>query len=194
VVGLFVKRPWRLPRLLSAVPAVLGYFLQLTGRGPLKATLARAAFGGLEQSDVEGLAAAYVAAVRSQGVFPGALEAIAAHRAAGDRLVLMSASPDLYIPQLGALLGFDEVICTRLAWKDGRFDGELLGENCRGTEKLRHLERLKARHPGWNTIGYGNSTPDLDHLVHCDEAVYVNARGATRRALSDKGIRLADWR
>lgn len=194
MVGLFLKRPWRLPRLLLALPALIGYPFGLSGRGPLKAALARAAFGGLERADIERLSTAYVAAVREHGVFPEALAAIAAHRAAGDHLVLMSASPDLYIPKLGLLLGFDEVVCTRLAWVDGRFHGELLGENCRGPEKLRQLNRLKNRHPGMPTIGYGNSAPDLDHLVHCDAAVYVNARPAERERLAALGLRLADWR
>ena len=194
MVGLLLKRPWRLPRLLFFLPALAGYFLGMTGRGALKAALAQAAFGGLPRADIEQLSTAYVAAVRTQGLFPAALEAIAAHRAVGDHLVLMSASPDLYIPKLGLLLGFNETICTQLAWEAGRFNGTLLGENCRGPEKLRQLERLKARHPGLPTIGYGNSAPDLDHLVHCDEAVYVNARGTERARLIALGLRLVDWR
>ncbi|MEN9705380.1 MAG: hypothetical protein RLZZ393_1259 [Pseudomonadota bacterium] len=194
MVGLFLKRPWRLPRLLLALPALAGYPFELTGRGPLKAALARAAFGGLQRAEIERLSTAYVAAVREHGLFPAAVEAVAAHRAAGDYLVLMSASPDLYVPKLGALLGFDEVICTQLAWDGDAFNGALLGENCRGPEKRRQLGRLKDRHPGLSTIGYGNSAPDLDHLVLCDAAVYVNARGNERERLAAQGIGLVDWR
>jgi phosphatidylglycerophosphatase C len=167
--------------------------LKLSDRGRLKAALARAAFGGLARTDIDRLAADYVVRVQAQGVFPEALAAIAAHRAAGDHLVLMSASPDLYIPQLGAALGFTEVVCTRLAWQGNVFSGQLDSANCRGPEKLRQLERLKAAHPGLPTIGYGNSAPDLDHLIHCDHAVYVNARGGTRDRLTAQGITLVDW-
>ena len=194
MIGLFLRRPWRLPRLLLALPALAGYPLKLSDRGRLKAALARAAFGGLRRDDLQQLASRYVAQVRAHGVFPDALAAIAAHRAAGDVLVLMSASPDLYIPMLGKALGFDDVVCTRLGWQDDRFTGQLQSPNCRGPEKLRQLEQLKAAHPGKTTIGYGNSRPDLDHLRHCDAAVYVNAKGALRDQLTAQGIQLADWR
>ena len=194
MIGLFLRRPWRLPRLLLALPALAGYPLKLSDRGRLKAALARAAFGGFTRDDLQQLTARYVAQVRTHGVFPEALAAIAGHRAAGDVLVLMSASPDLYVPQLGKALGFDDVVCTHLGWQDDRFTGQLQSPNCRGPEKLRQLERLKAAHPGKATIGYGNSPPDLDHLLHCDAAVYVNAKGALRDQLTAQGIQLADWR
>ena len=42
------------------------------------------------------------------------------HRARGDRLLLMSASTDLYVPRIGRALGFDETICTRGALARGR--------------------------------------------------------------------------
>ena len=31
------------------------------------------------------------------------------------------------------------------------------------------------RIPGLPVIAYGNSTPDLDHMRRCEEAVFVNA-------------------
>ena len=58
---------------------------------------------------------------------------VKAHREAGDLLVLMSASTDLYVPQIGAALGFNEVICTGVAFDAaGRLDGALTTPNRRG--------------------------------------------------------------
>ena len=43
-----------------------------------------------------------------------ALAALQVHRAAGDHLVLLSASPDLYVPLIGRLLGFERTLCTEI--------------------------------------------------------------------------------
>jgi len=194
VTGLFLHRPWRLPRLLRVLPAFAGFFLGLTGRGELKAAIARAAFGGLARPDISQWVATYVSRVVPQALFGAALQAIAAHRAAGDYLVLMSASPDLYVPALGRALGFDEVISTELSWRGERFEGRLASPNRRGEEKRHCLDRLRAAHPGLRVFGYGNSAPDLPHLRVCDEAVYVNASGSTRARVQSLGIRTVDWR
>ena len=194
MIGLFLRRPWRLPRLLLALPAILGYALKRVGRGDLKAALARAAFGGLARKDVARLAADYVRRVVPGQLFGAALQAIATHRAAGDHLVLMSASPDLYVPALGAALGFDEVVCTQLSWRGERFEGRLASPNRRGEEKVRCLDALRLSHPGLSVVGYGNSEPDVAHLRRCEAAVYVNAQGALRIRLQSLGISTVDWR
>ncbi len=60
-------------------------------------------------------------------VQPWALEALAAHRREGSPLVLATTSPvDLVSPLAGAL-GFDAVIATRYAERDGRYTGRLEG-------------------------------------------------------------------
>lgn len=192
-MGVFLAKPWRLPRLLAAVPALLGYPLGLVDRGGLKACLARAGCGGLHRVEVARLAAAYATRVVPSRLFPAALDAIAAHRAAGDILILLSASPELFVPALGEALGFDIVVCTRLTWHGQQLDGALAGANCRGEEKLVQLQRLKAEHPGLPVTGYGNSPPDLVHLAHCEQAYYVNPPGRLGPRLAQAGVHAVHW-
>ncbi len=78
-------------------------------------------------------------------MFADALSRIEQHRKEGARLVLMSASTDLYVPAFGAALGFDEVICTGVRWDGDRLDGHLTTPNRRGTEKTRCFETLLRR-------------------------------------------------
>jgi HAD superfamily phosphoserine phosphatase-like hydrolase len=193
VIEQFVAQPWRLPRLLGVLLALLGYFLGLADRGTLKATVARAAFGGLTRDAIQQRSARYLEKVIPARLYPQALAAIASHRASGDRLILLSASPDLYVPALGRALGFDEVVCTRLRWDAERLDGHLQGANCRGAEKLRQLQRLRAAHPGLPVTAYGNSPADLAHLLTCEQAYYVNARGSLRTRLAGQGLHTVDW-
>jgi len=193
VIGLLLRRPWRLPRLVLAVPAVLGFALGLVDRGALKSAVIRAALGGLSHATVQAWTGRYVSTVVPARLFPDALQAIAAHRAAGDWLVLMSASPDLFVPALGRGLGFDQILCTEVRWDEERLNGSLVTANRRGEEKVRCLEALRRAHPGSPVTGYGNSDPDIAHLRLCDAAVYVNARGALRNRLQSLGMRIVDW-
>jgi phosphatidylglycerophosphatase C len=163
-------------------------------RGALKARLIRAAVGGAAREPVERWTADYVASLGDAELCPGALAAIAGHRAAGDRLVLLSASVDLYVPAIGRRFGFDESICTGVAWHEGRLDGALSSENRRGAEKRRCVEALRRRHPGARVTAYGNARSDFEHFAAADEAVLVNARPALRRLAVDAGFRTAEWR
>jgi phosphoserine phosphatase len=107
---------------------------------------------------------------------------------------LLSASPDLYVPELGAALGIADVTCTGLEWRSERLTGGLTTANRRGVEKARCLEELRARYPGRAITAYGNAASDLAHLQLADEGVLVNG---SRRALQDAAhlkIRAVTWR
>jgi phosphatidylglycerophosphatase C len=189
----FVRRHPRVgfwPRVLVA----LARYPLDRDRGRLKSRLIRIAMGGASRLEVEAWTADYVAAVGGAELCPGALTAIASHRAAGDRLVLLSASVDLYVPALARRLGFDEVICTEVAWRESRLDGALVTENRRAGEKRRCVESIRARIPGARFTAYGNARSDFAHLQAVDEPVLVNAPEALRRDAERLGFRTAEWR
>lgn len=52
--------------------------------------------------------------------------------------VVISASPDFLLGDIAERLGFDELICT----KHNAKTGAIIGENCRGEEKVRRLYEL----------------------------------------------------
>lgn len=124
---------------------------------------------------------------------PVALAVVEAHRAAGDHLVLLSASPDLYVPRIGRLLGFERTICTEIEWHGERLDGRLKTPNRRGEEKLRCLAWLREQYPGSPVIAYGNSASDLDHLRQADRALLVNADSAARRLAAKWNVAVSYW-
>jgi HAD superfamily phosphoserine phosphatase-like hydrolase len=158
----------------------------------LKSAFIRSTLGGRMRSQVEGWTAQFVPALLKGGVFADALSSIARHKQEGARLVLMSASTDLYVPAIAAALGFDEVICTGVRWKGDRLDGHLTTPNRRGTEKTRCFEALRKAHPG-TTAAYGNAGTDLDHLRLADHPLLVNAPPAARRKAAQLGIPCASW-
>ncbi len=181
-----VLRLWRLPGIVAG-------FLVDGDHGRIKSRVIRAVLGGLDRDSIANLTARFLDRRLAGLTRPAALAAVVGHRAQGDWLVLLSASTDVYVRDIGARLGFDEVICTELVWRDERLDGALATPNRRGPEKLRCLEALRARHPGARLAAYGNADSDLEHLVFADAPLLVNAsRGARRRALA-VGIPAADW-
>ena len=133
-------------------------------------------------------------ALRHPAHLAGALAMVQAHRAAGDHLVLLSASPDLYVPSIGEHLAFERTVCTEIRWDGDLLNGELRTSNRRGTEKVRCLEWLRTEYPGAPIVAYGNSESDLPHMQRADRAVLVNANRRTRRLAAELGIATADWK
>ncbi|MGH8299582.1 MAG: HAD-IB family hydrolase [Steroidobacteraceae bacterium] len=187
------KRAWRLPALLLVAPTLLGYVAGLVDRGGLKSAFIRAALGGCRRKDLQRWTETFVVGLLAHGVFPQALEAIRAHARAGDHLVLLSASTDLYVPAIAQALGFQEVICTGVRWDDERLDGRLTTPNRRGEEKARCVTALRARHSGMETAAYGNAASDLEHLRLVEQGVLVNGSTAARRAAAKDGITTVTW-
>jgi phosphatidylglycerophosphatase C len=166
---------WRLPRLPLALPTMLAYLVGGADRGALKGALMHHLLGGLSREELSAWSELFAPELVKNGLFAEALAAIARHRASGAHLVLLSASPDLYVPLVGRALGFDEIICSRVLWRtDGLLDGRLDGPNCRGAEKVRKLQELRQRLQPSHITAYGNSDADLAHMALADEATYVN--------------------
>ena len=191
--GWLRRHPARRRRVTMAA-AVMRYLANGRDRGRLKSDLLRACMGGAERAEVDAWSDEFVAGLDAASLCPGALAAIASHRADGDRLVLLSASVDLYVPRIGRRLGFDETICTGVAWRDGQLDGGLTTANRRGDEKRRCIDALRQRFPGAKFAAFGNSRSDLPHLVAVDRPVLVNGGRRAVRAAQRLGMRVEDWR
>ena len=101
---------------------------------------------------------------------------------AGDAIVIVSASFEMYVQPLGALLGVDDVLATRLAVDGGEsLTGALDGPNCRGPEKVRRLHAwldtsTTADERRSSVVAYGDSPGDRELLADADGAHWVEAR------------------
>ncbi len=180
--GYLARHPWRALRLVVAIPATLR-FCVARDRGTLKGAFIHAALGGARRDSLQHWTQRFVTQLLAQGLYPQGLQAVAQHRAQGDRLLLMSASPDLYVPEIATRLGFDAVECSTVRWRGEQLDGRLQGENCRGEEKRRRLAALIARDSPARLSAYGNSDSDFSHMQLADEAWLVNMRGSERLKL-----------
>jgi phosphatidylglycerophosphatase C len=194
VLGLLWRHPSRWPRVLLLPAPAAGYLLGKLDRGALKGAILHCLFNGLPRQVVVRWAEQYAGMVVPQRMFAEAVATFRKHLAAGDHVVLLSASPDLFVPAIARALGSNEVICTEVRWNDDRLDGRLAGPNRRDHEKARVLDALRARMPGLPVIAYGNSSPDLVHLTRCELGVYVNASPALAARLTERGLTCVQWR
>jgi phosphatidylglycerophosphatase C len=193
LTGFLLRRPWRLMRLLPAPYALYRYWAD-RDHGALKSSMIRMIMGGADRATVEAWSERFVASLKPGHRFRAlALAVVETHRAAGDHLVLMSASPDLYVPKIGALLGFERTVCTEIKWQGSRLDGRLASENRRGEEKLRCLELLREQFPKTPIIAYGNSSSDLEHMRAADRALLVNGNMEARNLAAKSGIEVSSW-
>ncbi len=110
------------------------------------------------------------------------------HRALGHRIVVVSASPELYVGPAGQMLGADAVLATRLAVDgSGRLTGAYLGRNCRGSEKYIRVQswirdELQLRGAEAPVVwAYGNSRGDLRLLEAADHPVDAGRLGRLGR-------------
>jgi phosphatidylglycerophosphatase C len=191
--GFLLRRPWRVFRLWGAPQALYRYWMD-RDHGALKSRMIRMIMGGAQRSAVEAWTEHFVMQLKPKQRFrPLGLAVVEAHRTAGDHLVLMSASPDLYVPQIGRLLGFERTVCTEIQWQGERLDGRLSSANRRGEEKSRCLEWLRQQYRGLPIIAYGNSSSDLDHLREADRALLVNGSMETRRLAKQWDIEVSSW-
>lgn len=191
--GFVRRRPHRALGLWRLPLALLRYW-QERDRGALKSSVIQMLMRGETRDVVDAWARTFVADMKPKRRFrPVALAVLETHRAAGDHLVLMSASPDLYVSLIGELLGFERTLCTEIEWRGDRLDGRLKTPNCRAEEKLHCLQRLREQYRNLPVIAYGNSASDLDHLREADRALLVNGDDAARRLAARWNIAVSYW-
>ena len=125
---------------------------------------------GVDLAVLKEAAESFADEVVARRLRPSIADRVEFHRAAGHQLVIVSASPELYVEPIGRRLGFDAVLATRLeVGPDGRLTGRIVGLNCRGAEKV---ERLRAWTGDAATFvyAYGDTRGDRELLAVADAA------------------------
>lgn len=162
---------------LGARPDRLIPVLAGRDRDRLKALAAAATFRGLRYDDLCAAGASFADMVHARWLRHDTLDALHRHSDAGDRTVLVSASFEVYLRPLAALLGVDDVLATRLDVRDGIATGALHGPNCRGPEKVARLHDWLGDRSAVRVVAYGDSAGDREMLADADEAHWVTRDG-----------------
>jgi phosphatidylglycerophosphatase C len=186
------RHPRRWWRLLPCAAPLLRYACGQRDRGVLKGAIIRWTLGGVPRPVLAAWSAEFSARLLRAGLYAEALTCITAHQRAQAHLVLLSASPDLYVPVLAKALGFDECACSQLRWRgDDSLEGTLISPNRRGTEKTRYVKALLAERKPRYSHAYGNSPADLEHLRLVSAGTYVNGSASDLTGMPN--VRAVRW-
>ena len=156
---------------LDLAPEAVKVASGLSDRDIYKERLVRSLFMGQRVESHHNLGVAHAASILNL-VRPSARKRIEWHRERGDRLVMVSASLDVYLEPVAKELGFDDLLCTRLSSNKLVFDGGLVGKNCRGPEKVRRLCELAGDLSSNILYGYGDSVGDRELLAAANHAYF----------------------
>ncbi len=191
--GYLWRHPWRMWRCLRLPWAVVLFAMGYLNNSRLKELFLSSVLGGVGADEVQKWTNTFLDDLIPREFRNDGLETLERHRRAGDRLVLLSASPDCYVAELGARLSFDEVICTRVEWNERRLTGKLAGPNMRGAAKIAAVVALREKHKGSVLVAYADHASDLPILRLVDRGVLVNGKGDSQRQAKEAGIELLAW-
>ncbi|MBN2816221.1 MAG: haloacid dehalogenase-like hydrolase [Campylobacterales bacterium] len=104
---------------------------------------------------------------------PHVLEMIEERRAEGYKVIIVTASPDVYVTHVCHYLNYDGFISTKTLSDGELLTGELDGEVCNFEQKPKRIEAFLNGAKPEHTIGFGNSSGDYAMLGYCDEAYFV---------------------
>jgi phosphatidylglycerophosphatase C len=180
-------RTWR-AALSLAVPLTVGAFRSSRWADHAKERLFVKLLAGTDERDLAARSRIFALEHLAHEGRALLLDRLAWHHEQGHDVVIVSASPQLYVDVMTEALGAKGGLGTRLAVDPrGRLTGGYLGKNCRGGEKLRRLDEwIAARHyPNPPVVfAYGNSRGDrrmLSGAAHPFNVGKLGVVGSLRR-------------
>ena len=100
-----------------------------------------------------------------------AMDKIATYKAAGDKIVIVTASLEDWLRPWCAAQGL-ELLGTKIRRKGGIITGEIEGQNCYGAQKVARVRAAYDVQAFDRVIAYGDSRGDREMLEFADEAHY----------------------
>jgi len=157
--------------LSNLVPVAIAAITGGTRADAVKQAVFQRVIRGIATSDLDETSRRFAAHHYRRELRPAAKAQVEWHRAHGHRIVLVSASPEIYVAKIAMLLGADSALATKLAVAtDGTMTGSYEGKNCRGDEKIARLRAFIGSEPA-TLVAYGNSRGDAKMLAAADVGV-----------------------
>jgi len=88
------------------------------------------------------------------------------------KVIIVTASPDIYIKEICDYLGYDGYISTSLELNHNILTGNFIGKICNFNEKVKKI-KIFLNEETYSTISYGNSKGDYAMLGYCNESYFV---------------------
>ncbi len=144
---------------------------------------------GRTPDEVVALMDDFTARVLTPRLHPGAVMALARHRDAGDRVVILSAALEPLVEGLARRLGVVEWVATGVEMQDGRYSGRLSGRPLYGVEKVAAAQRVldEGGVDPSRCFAYADHETDIAVLESVGHPVAVRPSGRLLQVARDRG-------
>jgi HAD superfamily hydrolase (TIGR01490 family) len=146
------------------------------------------AFRGREAGDIEELGERLLRSSLGGALYPEAWQLVSAHQQQGHRVVIASSALAFQVEPLARELAVSDILCTRLAQRDGLLTGELDGPVLWGPAKAAAVREFAARERVdlKRSFAYGNGSEDVEFLSSVGRPRPVNPSSGLERAAVDR--------
>lgn len=152
-------------------------------------------YAGIPAAEIKAMADECHERVMLPRSFPHAFDCIAAHRRAGDLVVLVTGSLDFIVAPLASEIAADRVLAPSLAEADGRFTGWLTGPPIGAEEKAHRMRQLAAAEgiDFAHSHAYSDSITDLPMLELVGQPHAVNPDRKLAAVAASRGWPVHRW-
>lgn len=128
-------------------------------------------------------------------IYSDAMRCVAAHRAAGDEILIISATPTFLVQAIAERLGIEQVLGTDLELQYGHYSGRISGIPCAREGKVHKLNAwlTEQQVDGADAHFYSDSQNDLPLLQHVAHAHAVNPDPQLHQHAQQHGWDILHW-
>ena len=135
------KNPKFIKYLPKSIFSSIFYVFKIYDASKAKRTFIRF-IDGIEENAMKKIVKEFYEARLSKILYKDAIDMIKKLKAEGYKIYLISASAEFYLSELYNIKEVDKVIGTRFSTENGLHRNEIIGENCKGEEKVRRLKEI----------------------------------------------------
>lgn len=149
---------------------ILLYFMKVVSRNFVKRV---SIFLFLTGRNYDKLKAKHSSFVKTIKLNDETLNLIKKYKSEGYKVILVSASPEMYLEEVCKLLNYDGYIGSKLEVKNGKLTGRLVGNNNNYDEKVTRIKSSEYYDKNVKTVAIGNSKGDYAMLRFSNEGYIV---------------------
>lgn len=128
-------------------------------------------FKGKSDTELRQLGVSFSEKIIPTLLLPKAIDEIDKHKKNGNRIVVISASLEIWLKPWTDSMGL-ELICTQMEFENHHFTGQFATANCNGTEKANRIKTYLNLEEFSPICAYGNSNGDKQMLELADEKYF----------------------
>ncbi|HSW59378.1 MAG TPA: HAD-IB family hydrolase [bacterium] len=152
-------------------PFIILYFLKMYSGRKLKELFLKDLIKGWDSAKFEKEAVNYYENRLKSILKHSAMSEIEKLKAEGAKIVVVTASAEEWVKPFSNHNGID-LVATKLEMKNGFYTGKILGQNCRGEEKVRRISEKYDKSLFDTVLAYGDSSGDKEMLEFATRGFY----------------------